>query len=263
MVGLAIGVVGVSFGAIAISRGEPAWVPLTMSLTVFAAGAQLAALDITLGGGGTAAAVAAGLVLNARLPLFGLAVADVLGGVRWPARLLGSHALVDQSAAFALAQREPARRRAAFFVCGALLYVMWNLGTLLGVVAGRAMGDPGALGLDAAEPMVLLALVLPALREPRTRRAALLGAAIALGCTPFLPGGLPVLVALVGVAAAAAGGGTGGSRGAGGPHGTGGSHDTGGPHGTGGSHDTGGARGPGGTHDTDGSHGAAGAEGNA
>ncbi|MGO4421174.1 AzlC family ABC transporter permease, partial [Streptomyces sp. MCAF7] len=114
MVGVAIGVVGVSFGAIAVSRGEPAWVPLTMSLTVFAAGAQLAALDIALGGGGTAAAVAAGLVLNARLLLFGLAVADVLGGVRWPARLLGSHALVDQSAAFALAQREPARRRAAF-----------------------------------------------------------------------------------------------------------------------------------------------------
>ncbi|MFK4268156.1 AzlC family ABC transporter permease [Streptomyces milbemycinicus] len=287
MVGLAIGVVGVSFGAIAISRGEPAWVPLTMSLTVFAAGAQLAALDIAQGGGGTAAAVAAGLVLNARLLLFGLAVADMLGGVRWPARLLGSHALVDQSAAFALAQREPPRRRAAFFVCGALLYVMWNIGTLLGVVAGRAMGDPGALGLDAAEPMVLLALVLPALRDPRTRRAALLGAALALGCTPFLPGGLPVLVALAGVAAAAAGGGAGGSRGRGGSHGRGGfrgaggspgpggTHDVGGSHGAGespglgGTHDAGGSRGagespgPGGTHDAGGSHGAAGAEGNA
>ncbi|NUP43898.1 MAG: branched-chain amino acid ABC transporter permease [Streptomyces sp.] len=254
MVGVAIAVVGVSFGAIAVSRGEPAWVPLTMSLAVFAAGAQLAALDIALGGGGTAAAVAAGLVLNARLLLFGLAVADVLAGVRWPARLLGSHALVDQSVAFALSQREPARRRAAFFVCGALLYVMWNLGTLLGVVAGRAMGDPGALGLDAAEPMVLLALVLPALREPRTRRSALLGAAIALACTPFLPGGLPVLVALAGVVAAM-GGGTDGSHGADGSRGPGRSY------GTGGSRGAGRTRGPGGTHDTGGPHGAPRTEG--
>jgi hypothetical protein len=70
-----------------------------------------------------------------------------------------------------------------------------------GVLAGRAVGSPGALGLDAASPMVLLALVLPALHEPRTRRAALLGAAIALAAAPFLPGGLPVLLALLGLVA--------------------------------------------------------------
>jgi hypothetical protein len=70
-----------------------------------------------------------------------------------------------------------------------------------GVLAGRAVGNPDALGLDAASPMVLLALVLPALRDPRARRAALLGAAIAVAGTPFLPGGLPVLLALLGLVA--------------------------------------------------------------
>jgi hypothetical protein len=49
--------------------------------------------------------------------------------------------------------------------------------------------------------MVLLALVLPALRDPPARRAALLGAAITVAGTPFLPGGLPVLLALLGLAA--------------------------------------------------------------
>ena len=165
-----------------------------------AGGAQFAALYIVLGGGGAAAAVVAGLVLNARLLPFGFAVADVLD-MRWPARLLGSQLLTDESVAFALAQRDPARRRAAFFACGALLFVVWNLGTLLGVLAGRAVGNPSALGLDAASPMVLLALVLPALREPRARLAALLGAAIALAATPFLPAGLPVLLALLGLVA--------------------------------------------------------------
>jgi predicted branched-subunit amino acid permease len=201
LVCLADGVVGVSFGAIAASGGQPAWVPLAMSPAVFAGGAQFAALYIVLGGGGPAAAVLAGLVLNARMLPFGFAVADVLD-LPWPARLAGSHLVVDESVAFALAQRDPARRPAAFLACGVLLFVAWNAGTAAGVLAGKAVGNPRALGLDAASPMVLLALVLPALREPRARRAALVGAAVALAATPFLPGGLPVLLALLGLAAA-------------------------------------------------------------
>ena len=201
LVVLADGVVGVSFGAIAVSGGQPAWVPLAMSPTVFAGGAQFAALYIVLGGGGLTAAVMAGLVLNARLLAFGFAVADVLD-LRWPAKLLGSHLVLDESTAFALAQRDPARRRAAFLACGALLFLVWNLGTLLGVLAGRAVGNPDALGLDAASPMVLLALVLPTLRDPRARRAALLGTVNAVAGTPFLPAGLPVLLALAGLVAA-------------------------------------------------------------
>ena len=201
LVCLADGVVGVSFGAIAVSGGQPTWVPLAMSPAVFAGGAQFAALYIVLGGGGPAAAVLAGLVLNARMLPFGFAVADVLD-LPWPARLAGSQLVVDESVAFAMAQRDPARRRAAFLACGVLLFVAWNAGTVAGVLAGKAVGNPRALGLDAASPMVLLALVLPALREPSARRAALAGAAVALAATPFLPGGLPVLLALLGLAAA-------------------------------------------------------------
>ncbi|MEV5509900.1 AzlC family ABC transporter permease [Streptomyces orinoci] len=200
-VGLAIGVVGASFGAIAVAAGQSPWIPLTMSATVFAGGAQFTALGIAAGGGTAAAAVLAGLILNARLLVFGLSIADVLQ-TGWRARLLGSHLLVDQAAAFTQAERDPLRRRAAYLGCGVLLYLTWNLGTLLGVLAGRAIGDPRALGLDAAEPMVFLALVLPALREAPARRCALAGAALALATAPFLPAGLPVLLGLLGLVAA-------------------------------------------------------------
>jgi len=43
---------------------------------------------------------------------------------------------------------------------------------------------------------VILALIVKDLRNPRTLRAALAGAAIALAAAPFLPAGLPVLLAL-------------------------------------------------------------------
>jgi predicted branched-subunit amino acid permease len=44
---------------------------------------------------------------------------------------------------------------------------------------------------------VILALIVPALRDRRLRRAAVTGAVIALAATPFLPPGLPELLALL------------------------------------------------------------------
>lgn len=191
-------IVGASFGAITVTGGLPAWVPISMSLLVFAGGAQFAAVGVVLGGGSPAAGVVTGLILNARLLPYGFAVVGVLGG-RWPARLAGAQLVTDESVAFALRPGPLRQRRAAFWACGAALFVSWNLAVLGGTLAGRAVRDPGAFGLDAAFPAVLLALVLPSLTDRGTRRAALLGAAVAVAAAPFLPAGMPVLLALAGL----------------------------------------------------------------
>ncbi|GAB3941837.1 hypothetical protein GCM10027614_27860 [Micromonospora vulcania] len=68
------------------------------------------------------------------------------------------------------------------------------------MLAGGAVGDPAALGLDAAFPAGLIALLLPSMRDRDTRHAALGGAALAVAATPVLPAGLPVLLALAGPA---------------------------------------------------------------
>ncbi|WP_200926229.1 hypothetical protein [Sphaerimonospora mesophila] len=73
-----------------------------------------------------------------------------------------------------------------------------RVGPRLDGLAGTVIPDTGTLGLDAMFPAVILALVLPALRDRRTRRAAATGAVLALLATPFLPAGLPVLLALAG-----------------------------------------------------------------
>jgi 4-azaleucine resistance transporter AzlC len=196
---LAITVVGLSFGAIAVASGLPWWMPSLLSLLVFAGGSQFMVVGVVAAGGGLVAAVLGALVLNARHLPFGLAVGDIMGrGVL--ARMFGSHLLIDESVAFAMAQKDPARSRAVFWTLGTAAFVAWNLATLAGALAGRGIGDTDAFGLDAAFPAALLALVLPSLRgNPRTRNAALLGAAIALATTPFLPAGVPVLLALGGL----------------------------------------------------------------
>ena len=224
LVCLADAIVGASFGAITVSGGLPAWVPIVMSLLIFAGGSQFAAAAVLIAGGSPVAAVLAGLVLNARLLPYGFTVADVLGGqptqpaqptqptlpaqptqpgrpARWWSRLLGAHLITDESVAFTMRQTDPRKRRAAFWTCGFGLFLCWNAAVALGVFAGSIMPNPDSFGLDAAFPAVVLALVLPLLTDRRTRNAALAGAAIAVAVTPVLPA-LPVLLALAGLALA-------------------------------------------------------------
>ena len=223
LVCLADGIVGVSFGATSVAGGLAWWVPVALSVLVFAGGSQIAAVGVVLAGGSPLAAVAAGAVLNTRLLPYGLAVADVVRadsagpgaggpgrtpghgrGRRW-ARVLrlaaGAHLITDESVAFALRQSGPERRRSAFWTCGASLFVIWNVAVFAGVLLGSTVRDTNALGLDATFPAVLLALALPTLTTRPVRLAAGAGAVLAVALTPVLPAGLPVLAALGGLGA--------------------------------------------------------------
>lgn len=200
LIAVAYSLIGASFGAIAVSGGLPLWVPVVMSLFVFAGASQFVTVGVIFAGGGAVAAVLAGLVLNARLLPFGFAVAGSFGS-RWWSRLIGAHTLTDASVGFVLRHQDPALRRAAFWAGNIAGFLVWNVFTVLGALAGDALGDTDALGLDAALPAILLSLVLPSVTgrgaERRARRrAALLGAVLAVAATPLLPTGVPVLLAL-------------------------------------------------------------------
>lgn len=156
LIGLAAGIIGVSFGAFTVASGLPLWLPMLLSVLVFAGAAQFLFVGIVAAGGNPFAALLAGLLVNTRHIPFGFAIGELVAG-RWPRRLLGSHLMVDENVAFALAQNEPGRRRAAYWVCGIGLFLCWNLGTLLGAFGGTLVSDTNLLGLDAAFPAVLLA----------------------------------------------------------------------------------------------------------
>lgn len=196
-IGLACAAIGLSFGAITVAYGLPGWVAVAMSLVVFAGGAQFMAVGL-LAAANPFAAVFAGLLLNARHVPFGLALGDTLGP-RLRDKLVGSHIMTDESVAFALSRPAGRARRRAYWATGATLFVLWNIGCAVGVLIGGAAGDPDALGLDAAFPAGLIALILPTFKDRDTRWVALTGAGLAVATTPFLPAGLPVLLALGGL----------------------------------------------------------------
>lgn len=196
LVCLADGIVGVSFGAITVAVGLPIWLPMLLSVVVFAGASQFLFVAIIAAGGSPIAAFAAGLLVNARHLPFGLAIGEVIGS-GWVRRIVGSQLIIDESTAFALAEKEPERRRAAFWGCGIALFVCWNIGVVGGAFGGQVISDTDAFGMDAAFPAVLLALVMPSLKDRATRFAAIVGAVVAVALTPLIPAGLPVLLSLV------------------------------------------------------------------
>jgi 4-azaleucine resistance transporter AzlC len=213
---LAVWLIGLSYGAIAVASGFPVWFPAAQSALVVAGASEFLFIGIVAAGGNPLAAALAGLLVNARHLPYGLALPDVAG--RGWRRLLASHMMNDESVVFALAQDDLPAQRAAYWACGAGVLICWPGGAVLGALAGQFLRDTSAFGLDATFPAVILALIVPALRDRVTgdrvtgdrvtgdrvtgdrvtALAAVLGAVIALAATPFLPAGLPVLLALGG-----------------------------------------------------------------
>jgi predicted branched-subunit amino acid permease len=166
---------------------------LAMSATTFAGSAQFAVASILGAGGGIAAAVAAASLLNARYAPISISVAPVFvgGPLR---RLAESQLIVDES--WALSRRPDGRfDRHVLVGAGLVLYAAWVGGTAVGVLGGEALGDPDALGLDAAFPALFLALLVPQIRNRGALAAALAGGAIALALVPVAPEGVPIVAA--------------------------------------------------------------------
>ena len=168
---------------------------MVMSAVVFAGSAQFAAISIIAAGGGLGAAIGAAALMNGRFLPMGIALAPSLPGHPL-LRAAQGQAIVDASWAMAL-QGDGRFDRHFLFGATVTQYVTWVGGTAAGALGGSALGDPQALGLDAIFPAFFLALLLPELRDVRSRGVALAGAAIALALVPVAPPGVPVLAASV------------------------------------------------------------------
>ena len=147
-------------------------------------------------GGNPAFAALSGLLLGTRNTLYGLKVAPMLG-YRGRTRVVAAHLVIDESTAMTVTRTSREHARAGFLSTGLSVFVLWNLATLVGALAGNALGDPRTYGLDAAVGGAFLGLLWPRLDSLRTRLAALLAAALALTLVPITPSGVPVLAAAV------------------------------------------------------------------
>lgn len=175
--------------------------PIVMSVVVFSGSAQFGSLAVLTAGGSAAAAIAAGILLNARYAAMGLALAPSLRG-RPLSRAAFAMTTVDASWAAASVGDgtfEP------WYMVGVSVpqYAGWVAGTIAGVLVGPRLGSASSLGLDALFPAFFLALLFEEARGLKRRVSAAGGAGIALVLTPLVPAGLPILAAAAAAVAAA------------------------------------------------------------
>ncbi|WP_228019494.1 AzlC family ABC transporter permease [Brachybacterium epidermidis] len=192
-VGLATGLYGISYGALATATGLDLWQAMVLSAVLISGGSQFAFVGV-IGAGLAIGAALASILLGVRNSLYGLALSRVLprGGWRGAAR---AQLTIDESAATSASGTTPEAARAGFWAAGVWVYVFWNLFSLAGALVGQFVSDPGAWGLDAAAAAAFLALLWPRLRSGETIAIAVAAAFVALLTTPVLPSGLPVLAA--------------------------------------------------------------------
>jgi 4-azaleucine resistance transporter AzlC len=187
-------VYGASFGALGVAGGLSVGQTCAMSLLIFTGASQFAFVGVLASGGNPLSAALTALLLGTRNTLYGLRLAPLLA-FSPRRRLASAQLMIDESTAMSVTRETTALARTGFYWTGLSIFVLWNLFTLAGAVAGSTLGDPRDYGLDAAVGAAFLALLWPRLRDWRNLGVGFGAAAVALLLVPVTAAGVPVLAA--------------------------------------------------------------------
>ena len=195
-IAVATGLYGISFGALSVASGLDVWQTAVLSLLLFTGGSQFAFIGVIAGGGTPVAAASAAALLGIRNAVYGMQMNVLLHPRGWR-RFAAAHVTIDESLATSTGQTDPLEQKRGFWVAGVGVFLLWNLFTLVGALAGDALGDPKQWGLDGAAVAAFLGLLWPRLRSRDAGAIAVVSALATLLAVPFVPPGIPILVAAV------------------------------------------------------------------
>ncbi|WP_435062501.1 AzlC family ABC transporter permease [Halobaculum sp. EA56] len=181
-----------------------------LSVVVFAGASQLAAIELLGADAALGVVVLTVVVINLRMLMYSASIAPYFRVLPARVRAGCAYLLTDQAYALALARYTSDRDRGAdtrrpYYYLGVAvtLWVVWQAGTVAGVVFGAAVPDGWRLGF--AVPLVFLALLVPAVSDAPSLAAAVVAAAVAVAGAglPFNAGLVvgAVVGVLVGIAA--------------------------------------------------------------
>ena len=195
-VGIATGLYGISFGALAVAAGLEIWQTQLLSILMFSGGSQFAFIGVVASGGlaSLPAAIASAWLLGIRNGFYALQMKPLLGVLGWKTPIAAQFN-IDETTGVATAQSNLADTRKGFWLTGLSVFVFWNLLTFAGALLGESIGDPSTYGLDAAAAAAFLGLLWPRLRSLQPIAVAVAAGVIAVVLSPVLPAGLPILIA--------------------------------------------------------------------
>lgn len=197
---------GMIFGSLAVSQGLDPWVPIAMSLIVFAGSAQFVALGLMAAGAPVLVIIFTTFIVNLRHLLYS---ADFMKYVRhlpmsWRAVL--AFGLTDETYAatkpyFVQGKLDETTGHWAYLGSFLAFYSMWNLTTIIGVIAGELIPGMSEWGLEFAMVATFLGIITTYLHTLPYWASFIVAGSAALFLYP-LPNNLGMLIAaLLGVTA--------------------------------------------------------------
>jgi 4-azaleucine resistance transporter AzlC len=196
---------GIIFGAVASTSGVSTGGAMAMSAIVYAGSAQFIAAGLVANGAGPLVIVLTTFVVNLRHALYAASLAPHMRRLpqRWLAPL--GFWLTDETYVVAIARylRPDASPYKHWYYLGSamFMYFNWQACTWVGLVAGRAIPNPRAWGLDFALVVTFIGML-----SQFVRGRPALAASLAAGVTAVAAHGLPnqiglMVAALAGIAA--------------------------------------------------------------
>jgi len=203
-VGLATGVAGLAFGAVAVADHFSVLQACVLSLVLFSGASQFSLVGVMSSGGSALSAIITGAFLGSRNGLYGVRMAGILKLSGWR-KAVAAQITIDESTGLAISRKDEEEQRTAFWYTGFGVYIFWNLFTLVGAMSAKAIGNTSAWGLDVVSPAIFCAVLVPRIfgadgsskRGGRTLYAALLAFVWALSVTEWVPAGTPIITSVV------------------------------------------------------------------
>jgi len=185
---------GMVFGVLASKARLTALEAALMSASVYSGSAQLAVLQGWSSAPLLLPVVAIILLMNARYLLYGAALRPWLGALPPHQTYPSLFFLGDGNWALAM-KRYGAGELDAGFVLGSglVMYVAWVLGTVVGHIAGSAIGEPERFGLDFMLVAFSAALAVDFWKGRELVKPALAALLTALLCDRAAPGGWTIV----------------------------------------------------------------------
>ena len=192
---------GILCGSLAINIGLTAIQAQLMSLLVFAGAAQLASITILGATGAISSIFSSTFVISSRHLLYSAVFREHVRQRSFLSRLCIAFFLTDEMFAVTCAYVEKHKTFSVLYAisAGITFYVVWNVSTFAGIVAGQYIPNLENLGLEFAIAATFITIVIPSIKDPSILIAVLVSGFSALVLSIYIPDYALIIATITGM----------------------------------------------------------------
>lgn len=192
-------VLGISFGFLMRVSGYPAWLPMLMSLVIYAGSMQFVTVELLAAAFHPVQALLMTLMVNARHLFYGISMLEKYRGLgaKRPYLIFG---LTDETFSVNYAAEIPAHvdRGWFMFFITLLNHLYWFVGTAVGSLLGSVIRF-NVEGLDFAMTALFVVILTEQVQKRENRLSAGVGLGVSLLCLLLFGAGDFVIPAMLGI----------------------------------------------------------------